>query len=45
VEKCFNLVAFSILFTKKEECPKYFKHELWNIFELLVPKAKGLRSI
>jgi hypothetical protein len=22
--------------------PKYVKHELWNIFELLVPKAKGL---
>jgi hypothetical protein len=25
--------------------PKYVKHELWNIFELIIPKAKGLRSI
>jgi hypothetical protein len=25
--------------------PKYVKHELWNIFELLVLKAKGLISI
>lgn len=24
---------------------KYVKHELWNIFELLVPNAKRLRSI
>ncbi len=30
---------------RMSKIPKYFKHELWNIFELLVPKVEGLRSI
>ncbi len=30
---------------RMSKIPKYVKHELWNIFELLVLKAKGLISI